>query len=111
MANRQVFPAALFPLRGDVSAEAGATAVTVTGIQGSPVLLPLLSGGVLVWINGAWTPTLINGCVLCNGVPVSGDYAFFNLGFDFTNIVGWSYGFDFFVFQDGIGVIGTETGR
>ncbi len=35
--NRQVFPAALFPLRGDISAEAGATSVTVQGIQGIPV--------------------------------------------------------------------------
>jgi hypothetical protein len=35
--NRQVFPSSLFPLRGDISAEAGATSVTVQGIQGIPV--------------------------------------------------------------------------
>ena len=38
--NRQVFPASLFPLRGDISAESGATSVTVIGIQGIPVISP-----------------------------------------------------------------------
>ena len=37
MANRCVYPSSLFPLRGDLSAEAGATSVLVTGIQGTPV--------------------------------------------------------------------------
>ena len=40
MSNRQVFPAGLFPLRGDISAEAGATSVIVQGIQGIPVIAP-----------------------------------------------------------------------
>ena len=35
--KRQVYPSSLFPLRGDVSAEAGATSVLVTGIQGTPI--------------------------------------------------------------------------
>lgn len=38
--NRQVFPSSLFPLRGDISAEAGDTTITVTGIQGIPVISP-----------------------------------------------------------------------
>ena len=38
--NRQVFPASLFPLRGDISAESGATSVIVQGIQGIPVVAP-----------------------------------------------------------------------
>ena len=38
--NRQIFPSALFPLRGDISAEAGATSVIVQGIQGIPVVAP-----------------------------------------------------------------------
>lgn len=37
MANRETFPASLFPLRGDVSAEAGATTVTVIGLDGTPI--------------------------------------------------------------------------
>ena len=40
MANRCVYPSSLFPLRGDLSAEAGATSVLVTGIQGIPVISP-----------------------------------------------------------------------
>lgn len=38
--NRQCFPSSLFPLRGDISAEAGATTVTVIGIQKIPVVSP-----------------------------------------------------------------------
>jgi len=37
MANRQTYPSSLFPLRGDVSAEAGATSVIVQGILGFPI--------------------------------------------------------------------------
>jgi hypothetical protein len=37
MSNRQVWPSSLFPLRGDLSAEAGATTVKVIGIQGISV--------------------------------------------------------------------------
>jgi hypothetical protein len=35
--NRQVFPASLFPLRGDVSAEAGDTSVEVIGLVDIPI--------------------------------------------------------------------------
>ena len=38
--NRQVFPSSLFPLRGDISAEAGATSVIVQGLQGIPIIAP-----------------------------------------------------------------------
>jgi hypothetical protein len=37
VSNRQVFPSQLFPLRGDISAEAGAVSVRVIGIQGTAV--------------------------------------------------------------------------
>jgi hypothetical protein len=40
MANRQVFPASIFPLRGDISAETGATSVIVQGLQGIPIIAP-----------------------------------------------------------------------
>ena len=59
MSNRQVFPSALFPLRGDISAESGATTVTVVGVQKIPITAPsLLINGVgqsfdqHVYING-----------------------------------------------------------
>ena len=57
--NRCVYPASLFPLRGDLLAEAGATTVTVVGIQQIPITAPCLSiNGVgqsfdqHVYING-----------------------------------------------------------
>jgi hypothetical protein len=40
MANRQVFPSSIFPLRGDISAETGATSVIVQGLQGIPIIAP-----------------------------------------------------------------------
>jgi hypothetical protein len=40
LANRQVFPSSLYPLRGDISAKAGSTTVTVQGLQGIPIIAP-----------------------------------------------------------------------
>jgi hypothetical protein len=83
MPNRQVVPASLFPLRGDVSAEYGATSVRVTGIQGVPVVIngsmgsPNVPAGpyALVYISGiGWTPVPLDCSILCDGVPVSDDY-------------------------------------
>ena len=64
--NRQVWPSALFPLRGDVSAEAGQVLVTVIGLQTRPVVATLPTDQqVLVYIgaNSDWEPS---------GVPASG---------------------------------------
>lgn len=76
MANRENFPASLFPLRGDISAEAGATTVLVQGIQNIPVTTVVPVDGQslvydavdnkLVWGVGA-------GIVQINGVGVSAD--------------------------------------
>ena len=41
MSNRETYPASLFPLRGDLRAEAGATRVTVIGIQDVPTDKPV----------------------------------------------------------------------
>ena len=41
MANQETYPASLFPLRGDVSAESGAVMVKVQGIQTVPVDQPI----------------------------------------------------------------------
>ena len=37
MANSEVYPSSLFPLRGDLSAESGATTVEVIGLQTIPI--------------------------------------------------------------------------
>src|ERR1039458_448330 len=56
MAHRQVFPSSLFPLRGDVSAEAGATTVRVIGLQGVPIS-PASPGSQDVFIYNSVTNT------------------------------------------------------
>lgn len=76
MANRQTFPASLFPLRGDISAEAGAVAVTVTGIQLTPVDPTAPTAGQILVADSTptWVPRSINACISVNSVPVSDDY-------------------------------------
>jgi hypothetical protein len=41
--NRCVYPSSLFPLRGDLLAEAGASTVVVVGVQTIPITPPSLS--------------------------------------------------------------------
>lgn len=82
--NRQVYPGALFPLRGDISAETGATRVTVIGIQTipvSPIAPSTVAPQTLVAIGGTlYTPEFLDTSIQFNGVPVSDDYEIsFNL--------------------------------
>jgi len=75
MANRESYPASLFPLRGDVSAEAGAVSVEVIGLQ-NKALGPLVDGGTPVFsasgniINWVHSP---NGALQINQTN-AGDY-------------------------------------
>ncbi len=77
MANRESYPASLFPLRGDISAEAGAVSVKVIGLQ-NVLLGPLVDGGVPTYdaagniIN--WQLAGGGSAVLCNGTVASSDY-------------------------------------
>ncbi len=71
--NRESYPSALFPLRGDLSAEAGATTVEVTGLQNIPLkanprtdgTVPtyVAANGDIEWLagGGGILPVLING--------------------------------------------------
>ena len=76
--NRQVYPSSLFPLRGDISAEAGAVRVTVIGLQTIPISSTLPSDTVpqtLVAIGGnEYIPTNLDTSIQVNGVPISDDY-------------------------------------
>jgi len=75
MANREIYPSALFPNRGDLSAEAGATTTTVIGIQTVPVSpTPPTNSQTFVDIDGVWTPETINASITVNEVPISDDY-------------------------------------
>jgi hypothetical protein len=124
MATRETYPAQLFPLRGDLSAEAGDTLVTVVGLQTTPIdpetpggtnVSPAVSSPALVALGGStltqatWTPVLLDNSILVDAVPVSDDYSFLVNGVDLNSLVGWAYGFAFQVFLDGVGVTGTGT--
>ena len=76
--NRESYPSSLFPLRGDLSAEAGATTVEVTGLQNIPLKAnPLVDGAVPTYVsaNGdiEWLASVGDAPVLINGLP-AGDY-------------------------------------
>ena len=83
MANREVFPSYLFPLRGDLSAEAGATTVEVIGLQNiliapNPLIdkyVPtyVAANGDIEWMLGGGSE--INA-VEINGVGESDDFLF-----------------------------------
>lgn len=59
MANRETYPASLFPLRGDLSAEAGATTVQVIGLDGTPI-----DFAATLLVNGFMTS--LDYVMLCN---------------------------------------------
>lgn len=84
MSNRETYPASQSPLQGDVSGAAGATTVTVTGIQGTPISpIPPDDQQVLVYqaLTNRWEPRSVFGLeieghgtsldkqVYINGVP------------------------------------------
>jgi hypothetical protein len=75
VANRETYPASLFPLRGDLSAEAGATTVEVVGLQNIPLKTnPRIDGTSPVYsaVNGdiEWTAVSGNATEL-QGEPIS----------------------------------------
>jgi hypothetical protein len=73
MANRENFPASLFPLRGDVSAEAGAVKATVIGIQTTPVSPNLPTDGqVLVYVQPDLKIEWKGGFILVNSPTIIG---------------------------------------
>lgn len=94
MANREIYPSALFPNRGDISAEAAAVSTTVVGIQTIPVspTTPLIGQSLIAIDDGTgsggviWTPESAGDWVMINGIPVSDDYEFsFNVTLSNTN--------------------------
>jgi hypothetical protein len=85
MANRECYPASLFPLRGDLSAEPGATTVKVIGIQTIPIdkpISPTDDAKVATYIDAdhriEWKAASagVAAAVKINGVGVSTDKQF-----------------------------------
>lgn len=82
MANRQTFPSSLFPLQGDISAEAGNILVRVQGIQFIPVTTDApADGSVLTYVLAdneiEWKTSGGNNAVQINAVGVSADKQIF----------------------------------
>lgn len=80
MPNQETYPASLFPLRGDISAESGDVAVEVIGLQNIPIAPnPLIDGTVPTYVAAnndiEWLASASGGIspVHVNGVP-AGDY-------------------------------------
>jgi hypothetical protein len=74
--NREIFPAVLYPLIGDVRSQAGNQKVEVVGIVSIPIAsTPTLSGQVLEYdlASNSWVPTL-RASIQVNGMTVSDDY-------------------------------------
>lgn len=76
--NRQVAPASLFPLRGDVSAEANAVSVTVIGVRNILMTAPAMTINRLgtafdkqVFVNGVTDGATTWG-ININGTPDGG---------------------------------------
>jgi hypothetical protein len=108
MANRETYPAAQSPLSGDISGPAGATTVTVVGIQGTPVAATAPTDQDVLRFQAAnddWEPTPdgnasvtigthteAGGVVTGKGVSISDDYAFSVNGIGIDGLVGWAYG-------------------
>jgi hypothetical protein len=117
MANRETYPAAQSPLQGDIDGPAGATTVTVVGIQRQPVspATPVDKDTFRYnQIASRWEPTAdgnasitlgtfvqTGGQIVSKGVNISDDYDFLvnNVGLDV--LVGWTHGFASQVFVNG----------
>jgi len=117
MSNRETYPASQSPLQGDVSGPAGATTVTVVGIQTQPVSPavpvdkdtlrynisvpqwePVADGNASVTI-GTFSQT--GGEITSKGVTISDDYDFLVDNVSLEALVGWAYGSASQVFVNG----------
>ncbi len=101
MANSETYPASLFPLRGDLSAESGDVAVTVIGIQTVSIdqpVSPTDDQKVATYVDAdqriEWKAASGNGtAVRINGVGESEDFLFlvntaFTINYGSDNFLG-----------------------
>jgi len=108
MANRETYPAAQSPLQGDISGPAGASTVTVIGLQQVPVAATTPTDKDALRFNATddqWEPTAdgnasvtigtfaqAGGATISKGLNISDDYAFSVNGIAIDGLVGWPYG-------------------
>lgn len=116
MANRETYPAAQSPLQGDVSGPAGATTVTVTGLQRNPIAPGAPSDQArLTWLGDTsqWTPVVPSYTMALEDATggldiISDDWEIYIDGVGTEVLAGWPYGFAFQIFINGTGVPGSE---
>ena len=123
MSNRETYPASQSPLTGDISGPAGATSITVVGLQNNPVApINPTQAEVLTWESdvdsptGEWQPKLPLNAVLLGGTPdgqgvlqgfviASADLTFLVNNVGMEVLVDWAFGFAFQVFLNGTGIV------
>jgi hypothetical protein len=117
VANRETFPPSASPLQGDISGPAGASTVTVVGIQTQPVAPTIPIDKDTFRFNASvpeWEPTAdgnasvtigtyatAGGTIISKGVNISDDYDFLVNNFGLDVLVGWALGYASQVFING----------
>lgn len=117
MSNRESYPAAQSPLQGDISGPAGATTVTVTGIQTQPVNPEIPVDKDTLRFDASipeWVPTAdgnssvtfgelltAGGVITSKGETISDDYEFAVDNVPIDGLVGWAHGDASQFFVDG----------
>ena len=116
MSNRETFPAAQSPLQGDISGPAGATTVTVVGLQGIPVTSTTPADRANLAYNANdneleyVVPSYTMGLEDVNGelTIISDDWEIYINGVGTEVLVNWPYTFNYQIFINGTGVPGSE---
>lgn len=119
--NRETYPASLSPIKGDVNAGAGAKTATVVGIQTQAVAPTIPTDKDVLRFNAAvpdWEPTAdgnaavtigtfatAGGVTTSKGLSISDDRDFSVNNIGINGLVGWSLGFAFDIFVNGVGVL------
>ena len=121
--NRETYPASQSPLKGDIDGPAGATEVTVVGLQHNPISPATPEDGDSLVFNaatGEWvqradgnasitigTYVTAGGQVVSRGITLSDDYAFLVNNVGLEALVMWAYGYTSQVFMNGTAILPT----
>ena len=120
MANRETYPASQSPLLGDLSGPAGATTVTVVGIQTQPVAPTIPTDQDALRYNAdvpQWEPRAdgnasvtfgefltAGGSTISKGETISDDYDFLVDNVPIDGLIGWTFGDASQVFVNGVAI-------
>jgi hypothetical protein len=114
MANRETYPSAQSPLQGDIQGPAGATLVTVIGLQTIPVSPAVPAQQAVLTFDGTqWSPEVPTYTIALEAADgtltiVSDDWDIYINGIGTEVLVDWPYSFAFQIFINSTGVVGSE---